>query len=204
MRPSHYDVLGVPPSATAEAIRRAYRQRARELHPDRQSGDAGNGRAMQEINEAWRVLGDAARRTAYDRSLTGGRGAAGEPGAEPAVDPEDRPFAHPMAHPGDVGISVVRGLPWVAVVVVLLAIFVFTAFAGGDDDEAPSASQLIGSCVELEPGGVVTTVPCTGPSDGRVDLVVVRSSQCPAGSDVARLPGESTWLCLRDPSPAGG
>lgn len=159
---------------------------------------------MQELNEAWRVLGDAGRRSDYDRSIVGGASPRrDDPGGQP-VDDDDRPFVHPPARPGDVGISMVRGLPWVAVLMVLMAIFVFTAFAGGDDDDPPSASELIGSCVHLQPGGVVSKVPCNGPSDGLVVLVVVRSSQCPEGSDVARLPGESTWLCLSDQKPEAG
>lgn len=52
--------------ATIGEIRRAYRLRARHVHPDRTGGDAA---AMQALNEAWRVLGDPDRRRAYDRSL---------------------------------------------------------------------------------------------------------------------------------------
>lgn len=213
---SYYDVLGVEAEATSEAIRRAYRRRARDLHPDRQGeaapADAATAaRAMQELNEAWRVLGDAKRRAAYDRSLvlptapSPAPAGAGQLLDDDDVDYDERPYPHPLAQPGDLGISLVRGLPWAAVVVVLTAIFIFTAFAGGDDDGDPSSgSELIGSCVRLQPGGVVLQVPCDTPSDGRVDLVVVRSSLCPEGSDVVRLPGERSWLCLRDPGPPSG
>lgn len=205
MTASYYDVLGVTPGASSEAIRQAYRQRARALHPDRHETGASPhgaeaGRAMQEVNEAWHVLGDADRRSAYDRSLLASGGPIPASAApRGSVDDDDRPYPQRLAEPGDVGISLIRGLPWMAVVVVLLGIFIFTAFAGGDDDEDPSASDLIGSCVVLENGGVITEVPCDRPSDGRVDLVVVRSSLCPDGSDVVRLPGERSWLCLREP-----
>ncbi|MBW3547158.1 MAG: J domain-containing protein, partial [Actinobacteria bacterium] len=65
---SYYDVLGVSPTASADTIRRAYRGGARELHPDRRTGaspedSAAAARAMQELNEAWGVLGDPARRS---------------------------------------------------------------------------------------------------------------------------------------------
>ncbi|MGI8758131.1 MAG: J domain-containing protein [Acidimicrobiales bacterium] len=205
MAGSYYDILGVTPQASPEAVRQAYRQRARALHPDRHSAATGPdaaqaGRAMQEVNEAWQVLGDAGRRSAYDRSLVALAGPSPAPaGPGGWADDDDRPYPQRLAQPGDVGISLVRGLPWMAVVVVLIGIFVFTAFAGGDDDDQPSAFELIGRCVVLEKGGVVTEVPCDAPSDGRVDLVVVRSSLCPDGSDVVRMPGESSWLCLRDP-----
>ncbi len=209
MATSYYEVLGVSPLASADAIRQAYRQRAREVHPDRFSTsspgqtDADNGRAMQELNEAWRVLGNPARRAFYDRSLEAPTTLPRRCRPVPDLgdlDDDARPYRHRLAEPGDIGISVVRGLPWIAVIVVLGAIFVFTAFAGGDGDDAPSGSDLVGSCVVLQRGGAVAKVPCDGPSDGRVDLIAARSSLCPKGSDVARLARQESWLCLRDPS----
>ncbi|HEY8523876.1 MAG TPA: J domain-containing protein [Acidimicrobiales bacterium] len=76
MAPTHYEVLGVPPSATPEQVRAAYRAKARDHHPDA----GGDPDRMRAINAAWRVLGDPARRAAYDRALAGagsGTGAAG-------------------------------------------------------------------------------------------------------------------------------
>jgi curved DNA-binding protein CbpA len=68
---THYEVLGVDPRASTEEIRRAYLAGARRHHPDR-LGDAeapsGSERMLQ-VNEAWSVLSDRARRTAYDRSI---------------------------------------------------------------------------------------------------------------------------------------
>jgi DnaJ domain len=66
--PSHYDVLGVPASATQAEVRAAYRAAARDHHPDA-GGDAGRMRAL---NVAWAVLGDPVRRAAYDRALARG------------------------------------------------------------------------------------------------------------------------------------
>jgi curved DNA-binding protein CbpA len=215
---SYYEVLGVSPSASPEDIRYAYRQRARALHPDRQRDPAQvrqgepepSLRAMQVINEAWRVLGDRERRSAYDHLLAGGRpSASGEPrfgdprfgGAQPG-HPAEQDLARMGSAVTDLGVSLARGLPWVAVLAILGAIFVFTAFAGGSSDvsDVRSASDLVGSCVQLERGGVVNQVPCEGPSDGRVDLVAVRASLCPDEADVVRLASQESWLCLRDPS----
>lgn len=208
MAVSYYEVLGVVATASADDIRAAFRRRAREVHPDRQPGSvSGPGgiassshheQAMRELNEAWRVLGDPGRRRAYDRSLVAGpRAPRTRP---PAVDPEDIPYFHAPAEPGDLGVSVVRGLPWVVALAVLVGIFVFTAFAGGPDDDGVSASDLVGKCVRLERGGVVASVPCDEPNSGRVDLVAVRASLCPDGSSLVRLPSQGSWLCLRDPS----
>lgn len=205
---SHYEVLGVAVTASADDIRAAFRRRAREVHPDRQSGfdPAGGGpvgralppeQAMRELNEAWRVLGDPRRRRAYDEALMADLRAQLRP-PPPEVDPDDRPYVHAPAEPGDIGVSVVRGLPWVVAVVVLVGIFVFTAFAGGGDDDGVSASDLVGECVRLERGGVVDRVACEEPNDGRVDLVAARASLCPEGSSSVRLAGQVSWLCLRD------
>lgn len=71
---THYDVLAVAPDATPEQIRFAYRQLARVVHPDRHTGSPlaetqALRAAMAEVNEAWAVLSDPARRDEYDRSL---------------------------------------------------------------------------------------------------------------------------------------
>lgn len=203
-------MLGVAATASTDDIRAAFRRRAREVHPDRQPpagapetsalGDpaAHTGQAMQQLNEAWRVLGDPRRRRAYDLSLVAGPRVATE--RRPAVDPDDMPYVHAPAEPGDLGVWLARGLPWVVALAVLVGIFVFTAFAGGPDDEGVSASDLVGKCVRLERGGVVASVPCDEPNSGRVDLVAVRASLCPDGSSSVRLPSQESWLCLREPS----
>lgn len=69
-----YDRLGVPPDATAEEIRRAYHRAIVEVHPDRRPGDADAAAQAAALGEAYAVLSDPARRTAYDRQ----RGAAGQ------------------------------------------------------------------------------------------------------------------------------
>lgn len=59
-----YDVLGVNEDATAEEIKRAYRKKARESHPD----NGGDGEAFRRVNEAHRVLINTEDRESYDRS----------------------------------------------------------------------------------------------------------------------------------------
>lgn len=83
--PTHYEVLGVSPRASADEIRAAYRAAARTVHPDA----GGSPAAMRTLNAAWHVLGDPARRAVYDRSLAPA-GAAEEGTAGPA-DPGDPP-----------------------------------------------------------------------------------------------------------------
>ncbi len=193
--PTHYEVLGVDPSTSQEDLRRAYVRRARALHPDRHVGAepgraASAARAMQDVNEAWRVLRDPSRRAAYDARL---RGPA--PSAAPPL--RAHPGASPMAHVPDAPVvRVVRGLPWVAAALVLGAIFVFTAFAGGgSDDGGSSPSSLVGSCVRGSAGSQIQEVDCERTGAQRVDLIATRASLCGDGSSA--VPVGEVWLCVR-------
>jgi molecular chaperone DnaJ len=62
----YYQLLQVPPDASAEDVKRAYRRLAREYHPDR-NPDPGAREQMAEINRAYEVLSDPERRARYDR-----------------------------------------------------------------------------------------------------------------------------------------
>eukprot|EP00397_Hematodinium_sp_SG-2012_P040370 GEMP01044217.1.p1 GENE.GEMP01044217.1~~GEMP01044217.1.p1 ORF type:complete len:363 (+),score=93.98 GEMP01044217.1:478-1566(+) len=64
-RRNPYEVLGVAPTATAEDIKKAYFRKAKETHPDIR-GPATKA-AFQAIGEAYHVVGDEARRAAFDR-----------------------------------------------------------------------------------------------------------------------------------------
>jgi curved DNA-binding protein CbpA len=67
--PDHYQLLGVARGASREEIALAWRRRARAEHPDAQPADAAAPGRFRVLAEAWRVLGDPARRAAYDRAL---------------------------------------------------------------------------------------------------------------------------------------
>jgi molecular chaperone DnaJ len=82
----YYAVLGVAKDADAAAIKKAYRKLARELHPDKNPGDAKAEARFKEVSEAYDTLSDAAKRAEYDeaRSLFGGGGMGGRyPGGFP-------------------------------------------------------------------------------------------------------------------------
>lgn len=66
-QPSLYEVLGVPPDATAEQIRHAYRLAARRTHPDA----GGRAPAFARVAVAYRVLGDPQLRRRYDQQISG-------------------------------------------------------------------------------------------------------------------------------------
>jgi molecular chaperone DnaJ len=63
----YYATLGVQRGATAEEMKKAYRKLAMQYHPDRNSGDAKSEQKFKELNEAYDVLKDDQKRSAYDR-----------------------------------------------------------------------------------------------------------------------------------------
>lgn len=67
----YYRVLGVPPTASPEALKRAYRDLVRRFHPDRNSHDELAREHFRAIQDAYDVLSDPERRRAYDASLSG-------------------------------------------------------------------------------------------------------------------------------------
>jgi DnaJ-domain-containing protein 1 len=64
-----YQLLGVPREASREEIALAWRRRARDEHPDARPADADAPERFRALAGAWQVLGDPARRAAYDRAL---------------------------------------------------------------------------------------------------------------------------------------
>ena len=65
--PDPYKILQVDPEAEDEVIQAAYRRLAQKYHPDRATGSEAIAR-MVAINAAWELIGEPARRAAYDRS----------------------------------------------------------------------------------------------------------------------------------------
>jgi molecular chaperone DnaJ len=70
----YYEVLGVGKTASADEIKKAFRRKAVELHPDKQGGDEAK---FKEVNEAYEVLKDQSKRQRYDQFGHAGVGGAG-------------------------------------------------------------------------------------------------------------------------------
>ncbi|HWL42546.1 MAG TPA: molecular chaperone DnaJ [Ilumatobacter sp.] len=81
MSADYYELLGVPRTASADELKKAYRKRARELHPDT-NPDPAAAEQFKAVSTAYAVLADPDQRARYDRfGEAGVNGAGGGPGA---------------------------------------------------------------------------------------------------------------------------
>lgn len=198
---THYDVLGVPRSASAETIRRAYHRQARAWHPDRFAGQPPDDAAraentMRRINEAFRILGDRDRRRDYDRQLAGAPAVEGGVSVRDGVtrvDPRllDPDYLTARRHRQEAVISTSHSrmmnlVPWVGFLCLLAAIFIFTAYATRSDGPAeievpgPDIGVRANACVRIIQGPTLLEVPCDRINDGRVIGARLPEGSCPA------------------------
>lgn len=184
---SHYELLGVDPSASAADIREAYRRSARAHHPDthgQQSADR-----MAAINDAWWVLRDPARRREYDLRQRNPQAhqPAGTPRwqADPAPAPTAEPAYNPLARYQDP-----PRFPW-RFMSVLAACGIAVVIFGVVTYEAPTPLPpdnvlSVGSCVVFEPNGDAREVSCSVGHDAVVTALVASAASCPFGTEAHR------------------
>lgn len=91
---AYYDALGVPPTATAIDIKKAYRKQAIQLHPDKNPDDPSAHAKFQAVGEAYQVLSDPDLRKQYDK--------LGKDGAKPDSGFEDPAEFFTMIFGGEV------------------------------------------------------------------------------------------------------
>src|SRR5258708_29355558 len=94
----YYSTLGVAKTSTEKEIKQAYRKLARKHHPDVNPGDKAAETRFKEINEAYEVLGDPAKRKKYDEL-----GANWRAGADFRTPPGWESFARGQTRPGGPG-----------------------------------------------------------------------------------------------------
>lgn len=136
---------------------------------------------MVAVNEAYRVLGDPARRFDYDRSLRVHGSAVG-----PArhVD-DDTEFVPPPPAPSRLIPAGPAKVPWKLMAVMAVIGSALILFAASFNDppstEVPDGILRVGSCVAVEQNYDVREVSCTGTDDLVVDLVIPTDATCPVG-----------------------
>jgi molecular chaperone DnaJ len=63
----YYEVLGLHKGASEDEIKRAFRKKAMQYHPDKNPGDKAAEESFKEVNEAYGILSDAEKKERYDR-----------------------------------------------------------------------------------------------------------------------------------------
>jgi hypothetical protein len=173
-----YEVLGVPPWAAIDDLRRAFRQRAREVHPDRNPGRVEWAtQQFRQLNEAYDVLSHAAKRDEYDRqrrwhhpegAATGSRSALLEDdwwnrpharnpaGAERTYEPRSGAYARRAGEPFRHWAAIVEGLlrgPYRYVLAVLALMLVVNAvFIAATQDQIGATSSRQPTSEPVTPG----------------------------------------------------
>jgi hypothetical protein len=182
---TYYERLAVGRNATQEEIRNAYRRAARDAHPDRNVGSGAEAR-MAEINAAYRVLGDPARRRAYDAELamarSGSTSASATWSSSAVEEDEDRePYWIPP-----VDVTPAR-FPWKFMAVLAICgigvIIVGLIFSKPQQPAAPDNILRSADCVLLGPQLDAAEVACSGPHDAVVRVLVPFGDTCPGDTE---------------------
>jgi hypothetical protein len=144
---SYYGLLGVPPSASVQEIRQAYRDLSKLYHPDTTSLPAAIATTkFQELNEAYATLSSPERRLVYDRKIGYSRIPVVQPllpltkpdvqnrvtSSSAYLDPTDRPLSA-----GEIFALFILGLTFLACLVLAIAI----GMTRGDAVFQPLAAQ---------------------------------------------------------------
>ena len=175
---THYEVLGVPSTATVSEIREAYRRRVRSVHPDSAANPSrASSGEMAAITQAWNVLSDHSRRRLYDSSLREGGASSGATRSTATSTPHVAPIT-PARFPwrmllGFVGVG--------SIVVVGLNIVSQPAEPRGPDGLISS-----GSCVVIDATQAAVEVSCDGEHYGVVEQLIGFDMSCRTGTEPYR------------------
>ncbi len=172
---NYYEVLGVSPVASLDEIRVAFRALARLHHPDTADQSLPNQK-MAEINAAWSVLSDHAKRREYDRTLR--EAIAGPQNSRPTAEHSSREYRPVTVQPAR--------FPWRGIlffgVLAMLTVLILHAMAQPMKPEVPDNLLTIGSCINIDREQFVREVSCLDSHDGIVRQLVVFDGSCPSGT----------------------
>lgn len=201
----HYAVLGVSRTAGIDEIRRAYRERMRDAHPDSRAGGGPNatpGSAastssatqVTRIAEAWSVLSSPQRRAAYDQQVLSRTVAHDVSSDRPSPDRINQDRIDPdRVYPP-------ARFPWrfVLTIIGIGAAILIVLHIVGDPMPERGIDGLItaGSCVDFDGIGSAYEVPCNGPHQAVVRELVPFDSPCDSDTTQARDRQGMGTVCL--------
>jgi hypothetical protein len=149
--PDFYKILGVSPSASADAVKSAYRELVKKYHPDLFHSSAEKTAAtdkLRQINEAYAVLGDAERRREYDERRVRDAAAAGAVSIRTAAASRRRRPKPPDPKPDKrAGYSVYAKLAGSILAVMIVAFLVNAVW----DEPKPATVWVLFEKTVLEP-----------------------------------------------------
>jgi hypothetical protein len=165
---THYQVLGVSVGASADEIRRAYRERMRAVHPDINVNSANESQRMTELNIAWKTLSSPQLRRAYDASVFVSNSSFASNGlrnSEPVISYAPARF------------------PWRGMIIacVVGAVLVLIGHAMTSPSVPRPIDQLLtsGSCVNIDSSLSAVEISCTEPHDAVVEQLIALDRSCP-------------------------
>ena len=180
MARTHYEVLGVLPTATPDEIKVAYRIKARQTHPDSSVVlDAQSSQRMAELSQAWRVLSDGRLRMEYDRSLRVGPTTSqvhGFNGDRATYEPA------PVIMRGEFPWKMIGWMMGIGIVAVLL----LNILSGPAMPSGPDGLISGGSCVVIDANQLANEVSCDQPHYGVARTLVGFDMTCPTDTQPFR------------------
>jgi hypothetical protein len=177
-RRTHYEVLGVSPTATLTEIRNAYRIRVRSVHPDSAVHPAAASTdEMAAITSAWNTLSDHARRRMYDASL---RAPVSESVPRTTMT---NPYANavPIA-PARFPWRMLLGFVGIGSVIVLI----LNVVSQPGEPRGPDGLIKSGSCVVIDATWAAVEVSCEGDHYGVVEQLIGFDMTCRTGTEPYR------------------
>jgi molecular chaperone DnaJ len=136
---------------------------------------------MSAINEAYRVLGDDARRAAYDLQL-GSVAATHRAPSQPTNSTRPAAAWPSSGPPARIPWKLMAAMAAIGIAVVLIG----AALRGPTTARPPDGVVRPGSCVSIEPNNDVREVNCAGDGDLVVEVVVAFDATCPTGTEPHR------------------